>query len=168
MRERRVSPWQKRTGLNWYPLINPPVTSPRPLKKLAAGMLARGQGTDPAGCHRLGQDLYYGECHRQGEPSHPGAGPQQDAGRPALQRVPGVFPRTTRWNTLYPTTTTISPRPISPRPTPISKRTPPSTMRSKSCATRRPRPCPSGGMSSLWRAYPASTPWATPSTTATW
>ena len=58
---------------------------PQAIEKLAAGVLAGDKGTDPAGCNRLGQDLYNGECHCQGEPSHPGAGPQQDAGSPALQ-----------------------------------------------------------------------------------
>lgn len=34
--------------------------------------------------------------------------------------------------------------------------------------TRPRRPFPSGGMSSLWRRYPASTRWVTLSTTAAW
>ena len=52
--------------------------------------------------------------------------------------------------------------------TPILKRTAPSTTRSTACAIRRRRLCLSGGTSSLWRRSPASTPWATPSTTAAW
>ena len=51
---------------------------------------------------------------------------------------------------------------------PILKRTAPSTMRSTACATRPRRRCRSGGMLSSWRRCPASTRWATPSTTAAW
>ena len=40
-----------------------------------------------------------------------------------------------------PTTTTTSPRRISPRPTPTSRRTPRSTRRSSACGTRRPCRC---------------------------
>ena len=43
-----------------------------------------------------------------------------------------------------------------------------STTRSTACAIRRRRLCLSGGTSSSWRRCPASTPWATPSTTAAW
>ena len=52
----------------------------------------RHEGADFAGRHRLGQDLHHGKRHCPGEPAHPGAGPQQDPGRPAVLGVPGVLP----------------------------------------------------------------------------
>ena len=48
---------------------------------------------------------------------------QQDARRPALQRVPRVLPGRTRSSTSSPTTTTTSPRRTSLRPTSTSRRT---------------------------------------------
>jgi hypothetical protein len=46
---------------------------------------------DPAGRDRLGQDLHDGQRHRPLR-RRPGAGPQQDAGGPAVFRVPRVLP----------------------------------------------------------------------------
>ena len=50
---------------------------------------------------------------------------QQDARGPALLGVPASFSRITPWNTLSPTTTTTSPRPIYPQRTPTLRRTAP-------------------------------------------
>ena len=63
--------------------------------------------------------------------------PEQDARRPARQRVPRAAAATTRSSTSSATTTTTSPRRTSRRPTPTSRRTPRSTRRSSGCGTRR-------------------------------
>ena len=55
-----------------------------------------------------------------------------------------------------------------PSTIPILKRTAPSTTRSTACATQLRRRFPSGGTLLLWHRCPASTRWATPSTTAAW
>ena len=65
-------------------------------------------------------------------------------------------------------TTTTSPRLISRPQIPILRRTVPSTTRLTVCATRPRRRCQNSATSSLWRRCPASTRWATPSTTAAW
>ena len=141
---------------------------PEAIEKLVEGGGAGGPLSNPAGGHRQRQDLYHGQCDCPVQPAHPGAGPQQDPGRPAVYRVPGPFSPRTRWSTLSPTTTTTSPRPISPAPTPTLRRTAPSMTRSTACAIRRRRLCPSGGMSSLWRRLSCIYSWATPSTTGVW
>ena len=68
-----------------------------------------------------------------------------------------------RWNTLSPTTTTISPRPISPdtdtyieKDSAINDEIEKLRHSATSCSVR------SGGMSSSWRVCPASTRWVTP------
>ena len=70
---------------------------PEAIEALSNGIEMGLDEQDPPGGHRLGQDLHHGQDHREGPAPHPGAGPQQDAGRPAVRRVPGVFPPTTRW-----------------------------------------------------------------------
>ena len=52
--------------------------------------------SDPARRHRLGQDLDRGERHPGAQQADARAGPQQDAGRAALRRVPGVLPEQRR------------------------------------------------------------------------
>ena len=67
-----------------------------------------------------------------------GDGAQQDARRPARQRVPRDASATTPSSTSSPTTTTTSPKRTSRRPTPTSRRTPRSTRRWTGCGTRPP------------------------------
>ena len=57
------------------------------------GHRARRPLPDAARHHRLGQERHHRLDHRAGAAAHAGAGPQQVAGRPAGQRVPGVLPR---------------------------------------------------------------------------
>jgi hypothetical protein len=55
-----------------------------------------------------------------------------------VRRIQGLLPRQRGGILRHPTTTTTSPRPMSPGPTPISRRNPRSTNRSTGCATRPP------------------------------
>ena len=57
------------------------------------------------------------------QPPRAGAGPQQDARRPALLPSSKSSSPTTPSSTSSPTTTTTSPKPTSPAPTPTSRRT---------------------------------------------
>ena len=69
----------------------PPATSRRPLKSWR-----RDWRTACASrcCwrHRQRQDLHHGQGHREGAASHAGAGPQQDAGGPAVREFREFFP----------------------------------------------------------------------------
>ena len=76
------------------------------------------------------------------------------------------FPAT-GWSTSSPTTTTTSPRPISPRPTPTSRRTGRSTTRSTGSATPPPLALLTGRTPSWWPRSPASTAWDRLRSTAT-
>ncbi len=81
------------------------------------------RGADAAGRHRFGQDLH--DCQRDpaGAAPHAGDRAQQDAGGPALWRVPRVLPAQLRWSTSSRTTTTTSRRPTSRPRTRSSRRT---------------------------------------------
>ncbi len=57
------------------------------------GDRGRGAFSDAARRHRLGQDGHDGLRDREDPAADPRARAQQDAGRPAVQRVPGVLPR---------------------------------------------------------------------------
>ena len=50
-----------------------------------------GPFPDPDGRYGQRQDLHDGQRRRRGQPTHAGAGPQQDAGGAALQRVQDVL-----------------------------------------------------------------------------
>ena len=141
---------------------------PKAIEALAEGVLRGDRAQTLLGVTGSGKTYTMANVIEQVQPAHPGACPQQDAGSPALQRVPASFFRTMRWNISSPTMTTISRRPIFPRPTPLLKRTPPSTRRSTSCATPPRRPFLSVGTSSSWRRCPAFTAWATPRSIPSW
>ena len=68
----------------------------------------------------------------------------KNPGRPALRRVPGVFPHNAV-EYFVSTTTTTSRRPISPYRHLYGGRMPPPTVRLTACASRPPAPCWSGG-----------------------
>ena len=58
---------------------------PQAIEKLAAGVLAGDKEQTLAGRHRLREEpLPWQMSSQQVQPPHPGAGPQQDAGSPAL------------------------------------------------------------------------------------
>ena len=64
---------------------------PQAIEKLVAGSAGRGQGTDAAGCNRLGQDLHHGQCHCQGEPVPPWCWPTTRRWRPSSAASSGSF-----------------------------------------------------------------------------
>ena len=108
------------------------------------------------------QDLHGRLGHRAAPAADARHVAQQDAGRPALRRVPGASSRRTPSSTSSPTTTTTSPRRTSRSRTRTSRRTRSSTTRSTGCATRRPSPSSSGATWSSWRRSRASTASARP------
>jgi hypothetical protein len=76
-----------------------------------------------AGRHRLGQDLHHGQGHRGDPAPGPDPRPQQDAGGPALFRVPELLPR--QRGRVFRLLLRLLPRrrPMSRAPIPISRRT---------------------------------------------
>ena len=71
---------------------------PEAIQQLVAGGAAGGPLPDPAGRHRQRQDLYHGQRHCPVQPAYPGAGPQQDAGRPSCAPSSGPFSLRMRWS----------------------------------------------------------------------
>ena len=162
-----VSCPQKKTVSNWCRRTSPPATSPKPSKSWCRGS---GGGTGARLCWAspaAARPLPW-PTSSPSATAPPWCWPTTRPWPPSCAPSSGRFSRKMRWNTSSATTTTTSPRPISPAPTPTLKRTAPSTTRSTACAIRRRRLCLSGGTSSSWRRCPASTRWATPSTTAAW
>ena len=82
--------WQRKNSIWCRP--TPPRATSRRHRTAGRGGRAGRPLPDPVGRHRQRQDLHDGERHRPVQPPDAGAGPQQDAGRPALHRVPLVFP----------------------------------------------------------------------------
>ena len=97
---------------------------PQAIEKLAegAGAAAMRQQT-LLGVTGSGKTFTMAKVIAKVQPPHAGAGPQQDAGGPALRASSARSSRTTPWSTLSPTTTTTSPRRTSPAPIPTLKRT---------------------------------------------
>ncbi len=117
--------------------FRPTGDQPQAIEKLADG-LARGvPPPDAPRGDRHRQDGDDRVDHREAPASDAGAGPQQDARGPALQRASGSSSRTTPSSTSSATSTTTSRRRTCPAATPTSRRTRPATTRSTSCGTRR-------------------------------
>ena len=74
------------------PAYRPVADQPTALASLAEGIDAARPLPDAARRHRVGQDRHDGLRDRAGPAAGARDRPQQDAGRPALQRVPGVLP----------------------------------------------------------------------------
>ena len=96
------------------------------------------------------------------------SGTQQNPGKSDLHGDAQLFSRMMRWNILSPTTITISRKPTSLLRIPTLKRTALSMTRLTVCAIPPRLPCRNSATSSLWPAFHASIPWATPSITAAW
>ena len=115
--------------------FEPAGDQPQAIAQLAEGIERGDRFQTLLGITGSRQERHHRLDHRAGAAAHAGAGAQQEPGRPAGQRVPGVLPRTTGSSTSSATTTTTSPRPTSRRATPTSRRTARSTTRSTGCAT---------------------------------
>ena len=102
--------------------IKPTGDQPNAIEELVDG-LDDGERTQTLlGVTGSGKTFTMAERHRAGPAPDPRPCPQQDAGGAALLRVQGVLSRTTRSSISSPTTTTTSPRRMSPAPTPTSRR----------------------------------------------
>ena len=133
---------------------------PEAIRRLVEGLRRRRGGHDPAGRHRLRQDLHHRQRHRGASASGPDPGPQQDPGRPALRGDARVLPAQ-RGRVFRLLLRLLPAGGLCPgHATPISRRTPRSTSTSSRCACRPPRPCWSARTSSSSRPSPPSTAWA--------
>ena len=72
--------------------FKPTGDQPQAIEQLVAGLAAGRKHQVLLGATGTGKTLHDRQGHRAGEQAHPRAGAQQDAGRPALQRVPRLLP----------------------------------------------------------------------------
>ena len=87
---------------------------PQAIEKLAAGVLAGDKEQTLLGVTGSGKTFTMANVIAQVNRPTLVLAHNKTLAAQLCSEFQGVFPRTTRWNTLYPTTTTISPRPISP------------------------------------------------------
>ncbi len=78
------------------PIFTPAADQPRAIDEAVGSAVRRGPDGHPPGRHRHRQDDDDGGHHRARPAPDARHGAQQDAGRPALQRVPDVLPRQRR------------------------------------------------------------------------
>ena len=146
--------------------FEPTGDQPQAIDKLVDGLSRGLPPPDPAGRDGLRQDLHDGPD----DPAAPAADarprPQQDARRPALQRVPGVLPGQRR-RVLRQLLRLLPAGGVPPAVGHVHREgLRAGTRRSTGCATPPPTRCSSGATSSSSRPCRASTAWARPRTTA--
>ena len=94
--EPRLAPALADTRFELVSDFEPKGDQPQAIAELGARARARRQAPGAAGRHRLGQDLHRRLGDREAQPPDAGAGPQQDARRPALPGVQGLLPEERR------------------------------------------------------------------------
>lgn len=99
------------------------------------------QGSGPAWCYRIGEDLHRGQRHRSGQPGRAWCLPRTRPWQHSFTMNSARCFRKTPLNISSATTTIISRKPMFPRPIRILRRTRPSTTTSTSSGTRLPMPC---------------------------
>ena len=94
--DRAVTPRRYDAGMPPFELVSDFAPGGRPAGRDRGADPGAGSGgavPDAAGDHRVGQVVHHRRGHRPGPAADARAGPQQEPGRPADQRVPGVLPQ---------------------------------------------------------------------------